>query len=196
MKKLINRGFMMLMLMAVMTLGFVSCSDDDGPDDGSKGGKMTGWVKIDGKKTDMNFCYGMSVVNSFGSELGFTAWSKNVYKVKPNEKVSFADFEIAFNPDGSLALENGRNAVSFEIYIDSRMTTDGTVGGKVYVLDNDYNAITATKDGDKYVIDGRGVKVEWGEVEGESISDPSGKTTIDFHFEGTPEWLSDEDFID
>ena len=55
MKKLINRGLMMLMLMAVMTLGFVSCFDDEGLDAGSKGGKMSGWVKIDGKKKDMNF---------------------------------------------------------------------------------------------------------------------------------------------
>lgn len=199
---MISKGVMMLMLMAAMSLGFASCSkDDDGPNDGGgKGGKMTGWVKVDGKTTDLKFCYGMSEENANGSELGFTAWSKDINKIEPNNMVSFANITVAFTPDGTLDTEyNGQVAFDFEIYLDSKLTYDGTVGGKVYLNTNNLDGITATKDGDKYVIDGKNVEAYWGELsddEGENLSDLTKKTTVDFHFEGTPTWLKESDFVD
>ena len=183
MKKFLGKFIMVMMLAATLSLGFTSCSkDDDGPDGGGKKGKMTGWVKIDGKKYDYKSFKGEK---DNDGEVNIIAFSKKFESITPNDVINMAELTMAFKADGTLDTEYGRPAFVSEFVIEYQPGTES--GGTMYVSDDtSYEGITVTRDGNHFVIDGKNVEARYGN---DYVNNQSPITHIDFHFEGTPDWM-------
>lgn len=178
MKRLFSKIFLMLSVIAI-TAGFASCSNDDDPGDGSvKGGKMTGWVEIDGKKYDLKYCYDViEYIGGSESSAEIVASSidlddKNAYKKKGH----LAEFTVEVNADGSLMYD-------LEFTPDINMFVDTEYSG--YFTDN-YSAkgdeVIFEKDGDKIKFSCDDATFTYINASGTKEKTVKGK----FHFEGKP----------
>lgn len=178
---------LMVMLAAFMSLSFAACSDDD-DDDPGKGGKgsMSGWVEIDGKKYDFNYFYGGK--NDDGGEVSFTGFNKDPYKLG-SSNFNMTNFTMAFKSDGTLDQEYGKPAIVFEFEINCNNSNENKDMVMYSNFETSYAGITATRSGDKLAIDGKNVEVRYSAKGEGSIGQNYPKTTVNFHFAGTPEWI-------
>lgn len=181
----------MIMTIAIMSVAFSSCSKDDEPD----GGSMSGWVKIDGKTYDFKYFYGMTSDGGYG--YGITGFSKNPYKLDQNTKVNLCSIDFYIQPNGSWI---PKDPTTGELYFDIEVDLDvipetGSDGGATYTTwdSEGLDGVSITKNGNKFVIDGKSVKVKYN-PNGNYVGSNSPTTKIDFHFEGKPEFIEyDED---
>lgn len=177
---------LMVMLAAFLSVSFTACSDDD-DDDPGKGGSMSGWVEINGKKYDFKYFYGGK--NDDGGEISFTGINKNPYNLKESDNYNMTAFTMAFKSDGTLDSEYGHPTINFEFDINCN-ESKGNADMEMYSNHNtSYAGITATRSGDKVTIDGKNVEVRYSEKGEGTIGQDYPKTTINFHFAGTPEWV-------
>lgn len=192
--KIAKKLFGLLMALVVMA-GAASCSDKEGEGDPEKPkkGKMTGWVKIDGKKYDFGNFYGFK--NSSDTEIDLTGFSKDPYKLKETEYYNMVDLTIAFNADGTWVDTPNRyeNTFDIEIELNTRLDENTDKEQMFSSIYGDMEGVTCSRNGDALYIDGQDVRVQYGQPGG-GISSNAPTTTISFHFEGTPTFMSEDDF--
>lgn len=180
--KKIFQSMLMVLLAAFLSVSMTACGDDD---DDNGNGKMSGWVRFDGKT--YNFKYFMGEKSSDGLEIGIVGCNKDFYSMKPTDRFNLCEFEMAFKSDGTLDTEYGRAAIEYDFIINGSSNEDDP--NTIY-LDSEGTAeslsgVTATKAGDKVKIDGKDVLVRVMRGSDESTSTT---TRIDFHIVGTPTW--------
>lgn len=174
MKKLFSK-FFLLLTAVVLTAGFASCSKDDDPDgDKVKGGNMTGWVEIDGKKYDLKYCYNVSeyfddrYVYLVGASIDMDK------ELKPNKKFNMAAVGVTVKDNGDVEF-----GMEFAINFDP---TNETCDVDFYAdEDGNANKVTYKKNGDKYLVEGKDITFIKAPYNG-----PNGTATGSFHFEGEP----------
>lgn len=186
--KKIFQSMLMVLLAAFLSVSMTACGDDDDDDDDYSNGKMSGWVKVDGKT--YNFKYFMGEKSSDGLEIEFGGSNKDFYNIKPGDRFNFCEFEMTFNSDGTLAINKyGRPVIDFDFVING--TGDEFDPNSIYLDSEEIDTltgVTATKSGDKLIIDGVNVPVHTWQGSNDSNSTGIRIDFIDFHFEGTPTW--------
>lgn len=189
MKKYFEKA-LMVMLAAFLSLSIASCSNDD--DEPGKGGSMSGWVEIDGKKYDFKYFYGGK--NDDGGEVSFTGFNKNPYSLKESDNYNMTAFTMAFKSDGTLDSEYGNPTINFEFELNCNESKENADMVMYCNHSTSYAGITATRSGDKLTIDGKNVEVRYSAKGAGGVNQNDPKTTVNFHFEGTPKWIDfDED---
>ncbi len=197
MKKYLQKT-LMVMLAAFLSLGIAACSDDDDDKDGgsTKGGKMSGWVEIDGKKYDFTHFYG--AISPDKTEVSFNGFSIDPYKMTQNSKYNMTAFSLLFTPDGS-ALDYDGDSGSLGINFEFEINCDTAESPNMVMycnLETSLAGVSASRKGDKITIDGKNVEVRYSKPGAGSVSNSDPKTTISFHLEGTPQWLDLDNYDD
>ncbi len=183
MKKFFEKT-LMVMLAAFISLSITSCSNDDEP---GKDGNMTGWVEINGQKYDYSYFYGGK--SSDGCSFSFTGFNKDPYKLG-NTNYNMMGMTLRLTPDGSqLDTEYGHLAINIEFNLDCNNGNDDADMVMYCNYDMSDAGITAKRSGEKLTIDGKDVEVRYSEPGTCSVGSTDPKTTVSFHFEGTPSWV-------
>lgn len=177
------------MLAAFLSLSIASCSSDDDDDNSGSGngGKMSGWVEIDGKKYSFSYFYGAK--NSDKTEISFNGFNVDPYKMNQNTIYNMTSFSLLFVPDGSkLDMDEGSLGISFEFELNC--DNNGNDNMVMYADHNtSSNGVTASRSGEKITVDGKNVEVRYSKPGVGCVGMDDPKTTVNFHFEGTPKWI-------
>lgn len=185
MKKLF-KSFFFIAMVAMMVCGFSACSDDDEPGGGKKG-KFSGWVEVDGQT--YNFVGGFGYVEPESTDIEIVAFSKDFYSIKEGDLIDQAYIDIEFNEDGTWR-PYASGYFPFDIEVDLGFNTKTEDCTASYATANErnptYEKLSISKDGNKLYIDGKNYVVV--------NLDTRKKTTMNFHFEGTPQDIPENGF--